>query len=222
MWFSTEVGGKGRGDMSDVIHSEKHLGYTIEVYADSDSLNPRTDLDNLGRMICFHRRYTLGDRHDFSAGNYSSWDENEAEIGKELGAVLILPIYMYDHGGITISTSPFSCPWDSGRVGTIYATKDDILEAFGKKKLTKELLAKAEKILEGEVAVYDQYLRGEVYGYTIRDEDGLVVDACGGYYGDYDEDGGALVEAKAAVMGILNQEFQAGMRASLRLTGMEE
>jgi len=30
---------------------------------------------------------------------------------------------------------------------------------------------------------YDQYLRCEVYGYIIEDEDGNHVDSCWGYYG---------------------------------------
>jgi len=29
-------------------------------------MNPRTDYDQLATMVCFHRRYTLGDDHDFS------------------------------------------------------------------------------------------------------------------------------------------------------------
>lgn len=30
------------------------------------------------------------------------------------------PIYAYIHGGITISTKPFSCSWDSGVIGYVY------------------------------------------------------------------------------------------------------
>jgi hypothetical protein len=32
--------------------------------------------------------------------------------------------------------------------------------------------------------VFDQYLRGEVYRFTVKDEDGNIIDSCGGYYGD--------------------------------------
>lgn len=44
---------------------------------------------------------------------------------------VILPLYLYDHSGITISTVPFSCPWDSGQVGWIYAPKDTFRKATG-------------------------------------------------------------------------------------------
>ena len=38
---------------------------------------------------------------------------------------LMLPLYLYDHSGITMNTTGFSCPWDSGQVGWIYAFKED-------------------------------------------------------------------------------------------------
>ena len=78
---------------------------------------------------------------------------------------------------ITISTSSFSCRWDSGQIGWIYITKDKI-EAEG---WTPE---QADKYLEGEVEVYDNYLTGEVYGFRIEDADGENVESCWGYYGD--------------------------------------
>lgn len=34
--------------------------------------------------------------------------------------VLLMPLYLYDHSGITISTSEFCDPWDSGQIGFIY------------------------------------------------------------------------------------------------------
>lgn len=34
---------------------------------------------------------------------------------------VILPLYYYSHSGESISTTPFSCPFDSGKCGYIYA-----------------------------------------------------------------------------------------------------
>lgn len=54
--------------------------------------------------------------------------------------------------------------------------------------LTDETWRKrAIEVMEGEVEVYDQYLRGEVYGYTLYEqEDGEWVEqeSCWGFYGD--------------------------------------
>lgn len=40
--------------------------YTLLVMDDPEPLNPRVDCDNLGRMVCWHSRYSLGDKHSFS------------------------------------------------------------------------------------------------------------------------------------------------------------
>ena len=39
-------------------------GYKLSVFRDEDAPNPR-EWDNLGRMVCWHRRYNLGDEHSF-------------------------------------------------------------------------------------------------------------------------------------------------------------
>lgn len=39
--------------------------HTLLVVNDSDPLNPRVDCDNLGRMVCWHSRYQLGEPHDY-------------------------------------------------------------------------------------------------------------------------------------------------------------
>lgn len=39
--------------------------YTLFVVDDDMPLNPRTDYDNLGKIVCWHSRYDLGDKHDF-------------------------------------------------------------------------------------------------------------------------------------------------------------
>lgn len=114
-------------------------------------LDPRNDQDNMGIMICFHRRYALGDKHSYSI-------EQAKKIAKN--STLCLPIYMYDHGGITISTKPYSCPWDSGQLGFIYTTMERVTAFWGKKALNKSLKAKVLKALENEVSVYDDYLVG--------------------------------------------------------------
>ena len=37
-----------------------YKGCTIEIEQDPDPMNPRTEYDNLGTMICCHKRYNLG------------------------------------------------------------------------------------------------------------------------------------------------------------------
>lgn len=156
-------------------------GYTITISQDNDPINPRKDYDNAGKMVCWHRRYNLGDEQPTE-----SPDEFEAnvldKIEKDGGVVL--PLYLYDHSGITMSTAPFSCQWDSGQVGWIYMDADTIRKEWGgkSKRLTKAAREKARRCLLGEVETYDKYLTGDVYGYNIDfNEDSL--DSCWGYIG---------------------------------------
>lgn len=115
---------------------------------------------------------------------------------------IILPLYLYDHSGITISTGPFSCPWDSGQIGYIYISIENILKEFNRKKMSKKLKQKAIDLLRGEVNAYDDYLTGNVYGYTIEPTDKNKSiecdDSCWGFYGDH-ENSGLLESAKGSI-----------------------
>jgi hypothetical protein len=158
---------------------------TLKIYIDPEPLNPRTESDNMGHMVCFHSRYSLGDEgHGIRQSDFDSWDEVEDYLIKEMEAVVILPLYLYDHSGITMRTHSFNDRWDSGQVGFIYATRKDILDNWGGKKLTKELRQKAHDLLVGEVQDYDDYLTGNVYGYILEDESGEELWSCWGYAGD--------------------------------------
>ncbi len=151
--------------------------FTGKLFSDDDPQNPRENDDNFGKMVCWHRNYILGDKHDFKTpDDFQEWlDEHKVAV--------ILPLYLYDHSGITMRTGPFSCPWDSGQVGWVYVTREDILKEYGGKRVTKKMLKDTEKVLQCEVETYDQYLTNDVYGYVIEDATGEDVDSCWGFFG---------------------------------------
>jgi hypothetical protein len=154
----------------------------LKVVHDSSAESPR-EWDNLGKMICFHNRYDLGDKHNYNADDYSGWEEMKQAIIKEENPAVILPLYMYDHSGIAISTSPFSCRWDSGQIGFVLVSKKQALEEFGGVRVSSKKKVKIESIIEAEVETYTKYVEGEVYGFQIVDEDDEVIDSCYGFYG---------------------------------------
>jgi len=189
-----------------------NIKYRIET--DNDPIDPRKDCDHAGKMVCFHRGYNLGDEQHkdveeflFDLALYNTYDRNgyDAErppIDQMIKRIekdhVILPLYLYDHSGITMRTSPFGCRFDSGQVGFIYISRKD-----GQKEWGRYWRKKAHACLEAEVKEYDQYLTGEVYGYVVykevEDEDGEMIeeelDSCWGFYGyDYCEQ-----EAKSMV-----------------------
>ena len=172
--------------MSDYAKLILTTGKQVDIHYDEDAQNPR-DLDytdcNLTKMVCFHRRYSLGDEHNFDKNDVLSWEELEKLIQKEEDVCVIDPLYLYDHSGITISTSPFSCRWDSGQVGFVYITKEAMRKAYNVKRISKKLKQRAWENLAQEVKTYDQYLTGEVFWFEVLDECSNNIDYCSGFYG---------------------------------------
>jgi hypothetical protein len=102
------------------------------------------------------------------------------ELAGQIKDTVMLPLYLYDHSGITMNTGGFSCPWDSGQVGWIYADSEAIKGNYG--EVTPETLVKAEKLLNAEVEEYDHYLTGQCYGFKLFKEDSEI-DSCWGFLG---------------------------------------
>ena len=156
-----------------ITHTENSRHLRIEIIHDEDAVSPRED-DNFGHMVCQHRRYRLGDglpsrlsdrfhslssRHGLSeTAFFWRWKNLHKKH------LLLLPLYLYDHSGLTISTSPFSCPWDSGHIGWIFVTHQKIRQEYGEEDLTLEILERAKQVLIGEVKIDDHYLRGDAWG----------------------------------------------------------
>jgi hypothetical protein len=209
------------------VSTLEYKGFTIETYYDDSPESPR-EWSNLGTMACWHGRYSLGDKHSFddadellrslleeAMGDYDkaekeyeradSATETSREFHDELldtlsKKFLILPIFMYDHSGIALSTGGFSDPWDSGQVGFIYVSHETLRKEYSVKRVGRRTLRTAEKILKGEVEVYGKYVNGEVYGYITKDSDDENIDSCWGYYGnDADNDSYMISEAKSHI-----------------------
>jgi len=153
----------------------KRKGISLKIDRDySYDANPRHDV-TFGTMVCFHRRYSLGDETEFkNSQEFNEWYEKNKDF-----IVCSLPLYLLDHTGITMSTKDFKDPWDSGKVGIIFCTKLDV-ERSGFQNLTKdELLEK----LEAEVKDYDDFLtdKKQYYYFCLRDEDDEIIDTITGF-----------------------------------------
>ena len=241
--------------MKDTEYNE----YILEVMQDDIAENPRY-WDNVCTMVCFHRRYRLGDTHNYDDSDeffndilhnvcgmkYEDFEKlstkEKYELACESDKIYIKELNLYDHSGLTISTSsdyPYNDYWDASRVGWIYVSKKRAMEELGGipekdengefikiphkhpngnvtysikySQITEENWKEvAEYYMNNEVEVYDQYLRGDVYGFkltktvveqemcphcgeVIREyEDKEEVDSCWGFYGDCLEENGIL------------------------------
>ena len=191
----------------------------LEITREEDvDFNPRDSTD-YGHMVCMHKNYIFG--HEPQDRNLKNEDELtnvlldilDEEIGFDSDQrynirdncsnqrlmnaivnhtnVVILPLYLMDHSGLSMSTSATtfnifdSGGWDHGQVGFIYATTKEILSWYDTKEITEEIKKSVRNSLKSEIHTYDLYLRGEVYYFRLYNKDtDEDIDACGGFYSD--------------------------------------
>lgn len=192
-------------------------GRKFRLVIDQDQFpdDPRS-WDNLGTMLCCHRDYRLGDLNSNKeteeqlaeiCRKYGKSDEeiDEMTFAEEIQFILDqddicgLPLWIYDHSGISMSTKRW-CSWDSSFVGLIFVEKDFYLAQMCLKD-EKDWKVKAKEALEGEVKTYSDFLEGNVCGWALYeptvvirqsmdgkelsrkiDEEGEMVDSMCGFY----------------------------------------
>lgn len=187
-------------DAVEVIDLED--GKKIVIEYDDDPINPRKEWDHFGTIVCLgqggdwpHYADIPDPRKEIPPGWTYDEDKDLFQLPKKCA---VLNVYIYDHSGVALSTGSggqFSDPWDSGKLGVIYATAEKIRENFMVKQLRKKHYDKALEVLEGEIKEYNSYLSGECYGYIILDANGEEIDSCWGFLGDREY---CIAEAKAA------------------------
>lgn len=153
--------------MSTTIHHVN--GVKIKVGVSDLQLDDR-EWGPPSKMVCFHNNYRIGDPHHYEQEDYKSWDGLKRAILRDNPNAVILPVYMYDHSGLAFSTAPFSCPWDSGRVGFIFLSLDKIREMHNVKRVSKKMRKKIEEALAQEVLDYSNSLNQVYYFFQIEDE----------------------------------------------------
>ena len=161
----------------------------LDIGYDANPQNPRDD-DNVGTMVCFHRRYTLGDVRTLPEGktdvipHTNVWYDNSADGAEafsewakaelQKGTLVIASLELYDHSGITVSIHGWNedafgvgrTGWDSCVVGWIFVQKTRAFAEYG--GLTEEnWKEKAQAHLVNEVTTYAAYLCNEVYRYEL-------------------------------------------------------
>ena len=187
----------------DVFDIGTYRGMTIKAAPDDMADDPR-DMDDFGHMICFNRRHNIGDNHSMTR------EELLDEIDRK--DVVALPLYLFDHGGITISTQPFYCPWDGGQVGYFYVTHNELRREFGKQRVSKKLRESAKKIMQSIVRDYDYYIRGEVWLVWVVDEkDKIITDSFFQNIGPVD-DTECLHECYSAINGEIRERREKRMQ----------
>lgn len=204
------------------IETFKENGFTVKIGYDEDAYSPRSDGYNAANLVLWGRNYDFPNDAGIDLDAFSGWDEVAKELSENYDALVVSPVWVYEHSGIALKagearTYPFDDPWDSAQAGVAYVTRQTWSECQGTAWTgSDEDVATAHRLIQGDVETYSKYVNGEVYYYSIQDFDGEVVDACGGFYGYEDVES----EAKGAANEL---EHQVKCNGTLnRTTGLVE
>ena len=146
------------------VYASKDIGEygVLRVTIDQYPLHPRRDTDTLSKIwakSAIHRdeEYEgITDPDDFM----DSLDPEDD----------IRDLFMYQHGMVALSLSPYSDPWDSGQIGFLVVSKDNIA-------LIGTPAERVEAVIEAEIQEFEQYLNGQVYVVNMhRKVDGDVLE----------------------------------------------
>lgn len=157
--------------------------YFVTARDDPDPINPHDDC-GVVELVTTNNRY-------FSGDIITSDPENELHVRDSLNQDYVaLPLYLLAHGDSSISTRPFSDPWDSGQIGYAICTKENVVSTYGTDKNWQE---NGRNLIRQEIDTYDHYLHGEAFVYDVYEYDPVTnsweySDDCSGFYSDDEED----------------------------------
>lgn len=170
-----------------------------KIIEDDFAQDPLMEFDNFFRFLSCHRRLyadfnKIINFDGFSMENDGFYSLEHIEAFFYKNDMIYIPVYLYDHSGYEISTSPFSCPFDSGTLGYLYTTKDDLRKLYSRKRVTQKIIDQATNLMKNFVEKeWSMYLRGETFGYEITDNTGNLIESIYGFYG-YENTKNAAIE----------------------------
>ncbi len=107
-----------------------------------------------------------------------AFKESEPKDGnghdEDLHVIEIHPVYRYEHSNIIYKRGKGN-GFDYSNCGFYFVTAQ---RQSGHTWCEGDL----EKVIDAELAAYTQYANGEVYCFTLYDENGEIEDSCGGFY----------------------------------------
>lgn len=148
--------------MGDIIKKWQKPGDTYSIVCELYEYpeDPIESEEYITTFVLGHKRYNLGNKTPIDFSAHSSWEGVMSAIKREYkDMICAVPVYMYDHSGISLSTAPFTCPWDSGQIGYALIRKSS-LKKWGLKDQSIEDLC---KIIDNDVFKYSLYLNGFIY-----------------------------------------------------------
>lgn len=103
---------------------------------------------------------------------YAAVEDGDLHFAMDVldGRYAWLPIWLYDHSGLTIScgerTYPYNDQWDSGLLGWCVVSKERVISEL--KANDSDWKEKADAAIRSEVREYDQYLTGDIWWFEVK------------------------------------------------------
>jgi len=175
------------------VHAEERHGLKIKIFQDDSAESPDSWGDDALFLVHYHRDFEVcRDKvvaRDTIAALYRG-EKSEAvrELKKKYHVFSVATLI---HSGVwlRLGSGGFqedSGGWDTSHVGAALVSKKEFKSR-----------GKAGKAAESLIKEWNDYLSGNVYGYTVKDAESNNLDSCWGFFGDYNAPGGALSEAQS-------------------------
>jgi hypothetical protein len=179
------------------VYKEQYKNCLIKIIQDDSSQSP----DDWGNedifLVAYHRDFEVKRDNVITKDiaiavrnkEYDGYEESCKDIEKRF---YIFGLEAYIHSGISLSLSyEGSYPdrqWDVSQIGLVLVAKKEAKNRQKAKELALNLIKE-----------WNNYLSGNVYGFTTEDEEnGIDIDSCWGFYGDY-ENSDVLNQAKESI-----------------------
>lgn len=114
------------------------------------------------KVIAFPDEYPEDPRDTCDDGVAIISTRNNRQIPDKPELYEKFPLYMYKHTGVAFSLNDFHDPWDSGRYGTVYVSKN----IPNPRKFAEDLVQDYENYINGEVFIIEGYIGEENVDYT--------------------------------------------------------
>lgn len=184
-WIANAYSHCSDEEIFDALKERKLVNIYVDYYQDKENdeyFYALCDMDNGDYFVD-----SLAEDEVVSEVKY--WLEPEDCMVLLDGKMMWVPLYVYDHSGISMScgerTYPFNDRFDSSMVGWIVTSMCQNNTSVDEMKATR--------VMQQEVKEYDDWLHGEVYCYTLYEQNGddgdefddwIEIDTCGGFIGD--------------------------------------
>lgn len=183
------------------VHEETRHGYKIEIHTD---INPFFDpVDNEQNdttfLVFYHDQFDVRKDDMITKNELIDYFLHGAEI-TPAEYYFIFPLSALIHSGVHLYMGRNDHPadaggWDSSFAGAVLIHKS---VCAGRRE-------HAQGFAESYIDWWNDYLSGNVYMFRIYTPAGELIDTMSGFFGDYNDEGGALSEARRTVDHITNE-----------------